>query len=237
MSRTGGLRSNLQVWRGHLDTRLSWASCSGPYTATQFFASSLPSLFSVYTELIAKDASCNFLWETLVRDGLNDTPRMRSRWWENKRQDEEDAKVYPPPSCFSHSPLVFFLYFIVTWFLIIKHCERLNSEPLTIVSRPMGAEKTHSSWKTTASAWWLGSRSSKLLRRPSVCGSGGANELHWWRTAVVRELKRRTAVIAENCHMRWSCFQKCHRFNWPEWKSLDKIMFSAGNSQIQPITL
>lgn len=43
---------------------------------------------------------------------------------------------------------------------------------LTIVSRPTGAEKTYSSWKMIAKAWWLVSWSSKLLRRPSIWGRG-----------------------------------------------------------------
>lgn len=83
--------------------KLSWASSSGPCADTQFvvFASILPSLFSVYTELIAKDASCNFLWEMLVRDGLNDTPRMTSRCERTKgRMKRRPRSTFPLHSSF-----------------------------------------------------------------------------------------------------------------------------------------
>lgn len=88
------------------DTKPSRASSSGQVTATQFVvvASILPPLSSVYTELMAKDACGNFLWETLVRDGLNDAPRMRSRWWENKRQDGERRPRSPLPLPSSYLP-------------------------------------------------------------------------------------------------------------------------------------
>lgn len=213
MSRVSGLWFNLQVQRGHPDTKPSRASCSGQATATQFVvvASILPAISSVYMELMAKDASGNFLWETQVRDGLNDTPRLRSRWWENKRQDGErrPRSPLPPPAPFFlpasfTTPLSFCPHCCDFFFHLLRSAgaasqtkvqvvgglsfvKRLDTEPLTMVSRPMGAEKTHSSWKTTASAWWLASRSSKLLRRPSVCGRGDADELYGWNAAVVRK--------------------------------------------------
>lgn len=67
------------------------------------------------------------------------------------------------------------------WSFTVKlHCQYLVYFIclfLTIVSRPIGAEKTYSSWKMTAKAWWLVSRSSRLLRRASVWGRDDVAEL------------------------------------------------------------
>lgn len=53
---------------------------------------------------------------------------------------------------------------------------------LTIVSRPTGAEKTYSSWKTTAKAWWLIILSCRLLRRPNTWGWDDPAELRRRKT-------------------------------------------------------
>lgn len=100
--------------------------------------------------------------------------------------------------------------------------ERLDSEPLTMVSRPMGAEKTHSSWKTTASAWWLASRSSKLLRRPSICGSGDADELYGWKAAVVREWGTQ---MSDSCYC-WKLQHEVELFPkmWPIYFTRIKVL-------------
>lgn len=73
---------------------------------------------------------------------------------------------------------------------------------LTIVSRPIGVEKTYSSWKMIARAWWLVSLSSRLLRRPRIWGREDVELKKKQRDTHAVKCKRRKAVskAVTKCH-------------------------------------
>lgn len=68
------------MWINWSNEQATWQDC------LPHFHPSIRTSFTVVClqELITKDVLSNFLWEPLARDGWNDTPRIRSRWWENK---------------------------------------------------------------------------------------------------------------------------------------------------------
>lgn len=91
----------------------------------------------------------------------------------------------------------------------------LPARSLTIVSRPIEAEKTHSSWKMTATARWSGKLSSKRLRRPSVWGKGDVAKLKSKETQNTynegwEKAARKEAVMRQKDFWGfWTCLYKC----------------------------